>query len=94
MAKIEVVVVLALPTRQTEIAVELDPGATVRDAVVHSGILETHPDLMLERCEISVWGKISEFDRTLRNRDRVEICRTLLADPKTARRQRAGQNGN
>lgn len=94
MATIDVVVVFAFPTRQTEIAVELEQGATVRDAIVRSGILEAHPELALERCGISVWGKSSDHDRTLRDRDRVEICRALTADPKTARRQRAGQNRN
>jgi putative ubiquitin-RnfH superfamily antitoxin RatB of RatAB toxin-antitoxin module len=90
MGRIDVEVVFALPRCQTIIALELEEGATVRDAIVRSGILDAHPELALESCEVSVWGKISVHDRTLRDRDRVEVCRALVADPKTARRQRAG----
>jgi putative ubiquitin-RnfH superfamily antitoxin RatB of RatAB toxin-antitoxin module len=40
---------------------------------------------------IGVWGATVLPDTALRDRDRVEIYRELVADPKQARRQRARQ---
>jgi putative ubiquitin-RnfH superfamily antitoxin RatB of RatAB toxin-antitoxin module len=35
-----------------------------------------------------VWGRVQPADTPLRDRDRVEVYRPLLVDPKEARRQR------
>jgi uncharacterized protein len=40
---------------------------------------------------IGVWGTPALPDTELRDQDRVEIYRDLVADPKQARRHRAGQ---
>jgi putative ubiquitin-RnfH superfamily antitoxin RatB of RatAB toxin-antitoxin module len=44
--------------------------------------------LALDGLAVGVWGKLRALDETLRDRDRVEIYRPLLVDPKEARRQR------
>ena len=91
MTTINVQVVYALAQRQTIKTVQLADGSTVRDAIVRSGVLDMHPELTLERCDLAIWGKMADLDRTLRDRDRVEICRALIADAKNARRKRARQ---
>jgi putative ubiquitin-RnfH superfamily antitoxin RatB of RatAB toxin-antitoxin module len=37
---------------------------------------------------LGIWGKPKTLDTPLRERDRIEIYRPLLVDPKEARRQR------
>lgn len=65
----------------------LAAGATVADALAASGVLERH-GLQAAQLRVGVWGKVRELGSVLRARDRVEIYRPLLVDPKEARRQR------
>ncbi len=62
-------------------------GATVADAVHASGVLQRHA-LAVEGMRLGVWGKGRDPGSLLRDRDRVEIYRPLLVDPKEARRLR------
>lgn len=68
----------------------LPAGATVRDAVERSGILERHPDLRpsWERA-CSLFGRPVPPETPLAEGDRLELTRPLIADPKTVRRRRA-----
>ena len=65
----------------------LAPGATVADALQASGLLQRH-HLVLEGLDVGVWGRACSLQAPLRDRDRVEVYRPLLVDPKEARRQR------
>lgn len=89
--KIRVEVVYALPYAQDIIELELRQGATVADALAASRIQRSLPDNSFAGFRIGVWGVAVLPDTELRDRDRVEIYRGLVADPKQARRQRAGQ---
>ncbi len=85
---IEVEVVYALPSRQTLLKVLVGAEATVRQAVIDSGVLERHPELDLAQLKVGVFGKRVTLDTRLHAGDRVEIYRPLVADPKDARRKR------
>ncbi len=89
MAKLRIEVVYALPQAQDLVALQLEPGATAREALAASGLLERHPELDPARVRIGVFGKIVSPGRVLAGGDRIEILRPLLADPKEARRRRA-----
>ena len=39
--------------------------------------------------QIGIFGKLTQLDHVMRERDRIEIYRPLIADPKEIRRQRA-----
>jgi putative ubiquitin-RnfH superfamily antitoxin RatB of RatAB toxin-antitoxin module len=82
-------VVYALPDRQRIYRVRVPEGATVREAIAASAVLEDHPGLDLAAHRVGIFGKIATPDRILRAGDRVEIYRPLEADPKDARRRRA-----
>ena len=82
-------VVYALPQRQERVSLDLAPGSTVLDAIQASGLPQRLPEIKLGRA--GVWGRPARPDTRLRDRDRVEIYRPLIADPKEIRRRRAAK---
>lgn len=87
--KIDVEVVYALPHEQVLLRLKVEQGATVGEAIKLSGVLDKHPEIDLAKNKIGIFGKLCKADTALRDRDRVEIYRPLIADPKEVRRQRA-----
>lgn len=71
------------------IALEVEEGTTALLAIERSGILQQFPEANPRRDGVGVFGKLVALDSPLRNGDRVEIYRPLIADPKEARRKRA-----
>lgn len=88
-AGICVEVVYALPEEQMVSSVSLPEGSRVADAIHASGILASHPEIDLTTASVGVFGRLARLDTTLRDRDRVEVYRPLVADAKEARRRRA-----
>ncbi len=88
--KIEVI--YALPERQELVTIDLPEGGTVLQAVEASGLLQKYPDIEPGgRNKLGVFAKLVKGDTVLRDRDRVEIYRPLIADPKEVRRQKAAE---
>jgi hypothetical protein len=88
-ANISVEVIYALPTQQTLLHVQLADGATVEDAIRASGVLDAYPEIDLANNKVGIFSKLVKLDDPVRDRDRVEIYRPLIADPKEVRRKRA-----
>jgi putative ubiquitin-RnfH superfamily antitoxin RatB of RatAB toxin-antitoxin module len=63
----------------------------VREAIERSGLLLEFPDIDLAKNKLGIWNKLAKPEAVLRDKDRVEIYRPLLADPKEVRRQRAAE---
>jgi putative ubiquitin-RnfH superfamily antitoxin RatB of RatAB toxin-antitoxin module len=61
----------------------------VEDAIRASGVLEAFPEIDLARNKVGIFSKLVKLDEKVRDRDRVEIYRPLIADPKEVRRKRA-----
>jgi len=80
-------VVCAQPRKQERILLDLAPGSTVLDAIEASGLLQRLPQIVLGRA--GIWGRPVSPETRLRDRDRVEIYRPLIADPREVRRKRA-----
>ena len=87
--QINVEVVYALPQEQTLLSLQIPQGSTLGDAIRASGIMEKYPEIDLAKNKLGIFGKLSKEDAVLRDRDRVEINRPLIADPKEVRRKRA-----
>jgi putative ubiquitin-RnfH superfamily antitoxin RatB of RatAB toxin-antitoxin module len=83
-----VLVAVALPSGQDVVAVDLEEGASVAQALTAARVAERHPGLALD-C-VGVWGRRRGPGFVLREADRVEIYRPLVADAKAMRRARAG----
>ena len=67
--------------------IELADGATLGDALVAFAIGE------VSAADVGVWGKSVPLDTPLKNGDRIERYRSLIADPKLARHRRANEQG-
>jgi len=89
--KIEVEIVYARPEEQNVIRLTLPDGSTVADALAAAAIEERWPELREGYAGLGVYGRIVTPDTRLRAGDRIEIYRPLVADPKQARRARAGR---
>jgi hypothetical protein len=82
-------VAYATPSRQEVIELTVRPGASVEQVIRESGLLERFPEIDLARSRVGIFGEIAGLRDPVRDGDRVEIYRPLLADPKEARRRRA-----
>lgn len=87
--KIYVELVYALPAEQLLLKSEVPKGTTIAEALKLSGILDKFPEIDLEKGKFGIFGKLSKTDTVLREKDRIEIYRPLIADPKEVRRKRA-----
>lgn len=87
---INVEVCYALKNRQEIVRLKMPEGCTVQRAIDASGLLQKHPEIDLAKLnKIGVFAKLVKGDTVLRDKDRVEIYRPLIADPKEVRRKRA-----
>lgn len=86
---IDVQVVYAWPERLDLVSVSLPAGSTLQSAVEASGLLQKYPEIDLACARCGIYSQLSKPDTVLRDRDRVEIYRPLIADPKEVRRRRA-----
>jgi len=65
----------------------LAAGATLADALHQSGLLARH-GLSVEGLRAGIWSREQPLQTLLRDRDRIELYRPLIVDPKEARRLR------
>lgn len=77
---------------QRLVELDLPPGTTAESAVRASGLLEEFPEIDPVASPLGIFGERIAPDHLLREGDRVEIYRALIADPKEARRARARIN--
>lgn len=87
---INIQLVYALPERQELISLCVPLGSTLHQAVEASGLLDKH-GLSLATSKFGIFGKQAKPDVVLRDRDRIEIYRPLIADPKEMRKARVAE---
>jgi len=85
---VPVEVVYALPDRPVVRAVVVSAGASLREAIERSGILGAFPEIDLRRNRVGSFGRLRGLEEPVQPGDRVEIYRSLPADPKEMRRRR------
>jgi putative ubiquitin-RnfH superfamily antitoxin RatB of RatAB toxin-antitoxin module len=77
-----------------EQVLQLEDGTALSEAVRASGLSQRFPDLDWRHAMTpGVWGRMVEWDRALKDGDRIELCRPLTVDPKVARRERFQRQG-
>ena len=87
--EILVEVAYAKPDIQVIIPLYVKDGTTLEEAISLSGVLDDFPEIDLEKNKVGIFSKLSPKNTVLREKDRVEIYRPLIADPKEVRKQRA-----
>lgn len=90
--KIRVEVAFALPEKQALVALDVDEGTTMLEAVLRSRIAEQFPGLIdPEKIPMGIFSKVepNPRGRVLRDGERVELYRSLLVDPNDSRKDRA-----
>ena len=89
---IAVEVIYALPERVERVSLTLNEGATVAEAIAASRLQDRYPDIDPNgNNKIGIIAKLAKSDTVLRDQDRVEIYRPLIADPKAVRKKRADE---
>lgn len=89
-SRIRVEVCYALAHEPLNVELEMDAGASVRQAIEQSGLLQRCPEIDLAINAVGIFGRVRKLDELVGAGDRVEIYRPLSMDPKEARRRRAG----
>lgn len=89
LAMIEIEVAYATPARQLLVKIQVPEGCTLEGAIDRSGIREEFPDMVIDDSAVGIFSRKAPLGQELREGDRVEIYRPLIADPKEARRRRA-----
>lgn len=90
---IHVEVAYARAHEQKIIAMKVKEGTTVLNAARESGIIDCFPEINLDEARLGIFGKtvLRPGEEVLREGDRVEVYRPLIADPKEVRKRRAEQ---
>ena len=94
--EITVEVAYALPDKQVLKVLSVPVGTSALEAVQQSGVLDMFPEIDIENAQMGIFSQVlgtkgleAPTDYKLKARDRVELYRPLIADPKEVRRRRA-----
>ncbi|AOW76225.1 RnfH family protein [Colwellia sp. PAMC 20917] len=87
--KIQIEVVYGLPDRQELLTLLVDEGTLLEQGIIASGILSVFEEIDLTVNNVGIWNRAAKLTDTLRDLDRIEIYRPLIADPKEVRKRRA-----
>ena len=89
--EILVEIAYALPEEQVIISIKVPTIFNVQQAIEKSGIQKKFPCIDLSKNKVGIFGKKTTLDHLLKDRDRIEIYRPLILDPKEMRRKRAAK---
>jgi putative ubiquitin-RnfH superfamily antitoxin RatB of RatAB toxin-antitoxin module len=89
--EILVEIAYALPEEQVIISIKVPTIFNVQQAIDKSGIQKKFPCIDLSKNKVGIFGKKTTLNHLLKDRDRIEIYRPLILDPKEMRRKRAAK---
>ncbi|MBN8188928.1 MAG: RnfH family protein [Salipiger thiooxidans] len=78
----------AKPTAQIWRSLTIAEGATVRDVIEASGLLDQFPELDLETNKVGIFGTVARLDKPVKEGDRVEIYRPIHPDAELLEKKR------
>jgi len=87
------VMVSYAPRQVAQVNLNLSQPCIVLQALQQSGLLTRFPEFDHQHTVVGIWGRKVALNQMLRDRDRVEIYRPLVVDPKVARRERFVRQG-
>jgi putative ubiquitin-RnfH superfamily antitoxin RatB of RatAB toxin-antitoxin module len=86
---IKIEVVYGTPTEQVLLMVDVEEGVTIEHAIASSGILLSFAEIDLKANKVGIWNRTAKLTDIVKDLDRIEIYRPLIADPKEVRKRRA-----
>lgn len=87
--QITVEVAYAKPERQSLLTLTVAANSTVEQVINASGILQQFAEIDLTTQKVGIWSRPVKLQDQVKQGDRLEIYRPLIADPKDLRRRRA-----
>ena len=97
-ALIDIEVAYATPEKQRIAAMRVAVGCTAREAVLRSDMAAEFPEIDAENAPLGIFGNAlgvrglaAAEAYELKQGDRIEIYRPLIADPKEVRKARAAE---
>lgn len=91
MKQINIEIAYALPDRYYLKPFKVDEGTMIQTAILQSGILQQFTEIDLRENKVGIYSRPAKLNDQLKDGDRIEIYRPLLADPKEIRRKRAAE---
>ncbi|MGC6405065.1 RnfH family protein [Bisgaard Taxon 45] len=91
MTQIKVEIAYAYPERYYLKQLTVEEGTMIQTAILQSGILQQFTEIDLRENKVGIFSRPAKLTDQLKDGDRIEIYRPLLADPKEIRRKRAEQ---
>ena len=82
-------VVYGTPEKQEIITLEVPLETSVEDCITQSNVQKMFPEIDLAENKVGIWNRTCRLNDTVKDGDRIEIYRPLIADPKEVRRLRA-----
>lgn len=89
MDSIDIEIAYALEDKQLILVHTIEKNTPPRDALKSSEIGAHFSDLDLDTVDMGVFGKAIRDNYELKQGDRIELYRPLIADPKEVRKRRA-----
>ena len=86
---ISVEVAYAAVDSQVIYTIVINKDSTIEEAIQASDVLDDFPEIDLKQNKVGIFSKLAKLSQLLNDKDRVEIYRQLIADPKAVRKQRA-----
>ncbi len=74
---------------QVWMRIEVPEGVTVKQAIELSGLLKRFPDINLDKQKVGIYGKVVKLDAEVKESDRIEVYRAIIADPNKVPRRDA-----
>ena len=87
--EINIELIYPLPDEQILISITVKQGTNLEQAIEQSGILRKYTEIDLSINKVGIFSKATKLTEILREGDRIEIYRSLIADPKEARKKKA-----
>lgn len=73
--------------KQVWLKLEVPDGSTVKEVIEISGLLNMFPEIDLQQQKVGIFGKLAKLDAVVHEGNRVEIYRSITADPETVERR-------
>lgn len=87
--RIKIQLCYAKAEKQFLLDLSVPSGTTILQAIEASELIQQVPEIDISVFRVGIYSKLKTLETLVREGDRIEIYRPLIADPKESRRRRA-----